>query len=142
MVVFKVVEKQTRWCSNWMIFKHSYQIGECTSSWFSAGVRFRKKHPEYFPRYLKGHIIYAAPNSAGIMCFLYKSQAEKFRKRHSCDGNAFIIKVRGIGTPRVVEEVVNGCGVCPWFLLDYGRECFLGVPPFGTRAFEAVEVLD
>ncbi len=139
MIVCKVVEKQTRWGSNWMLFKSDCQ----DSSLFSLGERFRKNHPEFFPRYFKGRIVKAAPNSIGILCFSSMTAARVFRDTHCHNMPAIIIKVRGIGAPRKVKKVGVGCGSSPWLLFDYKEEIFIGgEPPFGTIAFPAVEVLE
>lgn len=132
---FKVVEKQTRWGTNWTLFKSYYK----RTSKFSKVERFRKAHPEFFPHYYKGHVVKAAPHSLGIMCFSKRSDAERFEEIISC-GRTIIIKVKGIGKPRYVSRVVADCGLDPRNLVS---SFYLnGVAPKGTVAFPAVEVLE
>ncbi|MCD6262321.1 MAG: hypothetical protein J7J52_04795 [Deltaproteobacteria bacterium] len=51
---FKVVEKRTRWGFTWSYFKNTYSNNP---EIYRRGLKFRKKHPEFFPHYYKRHIV-------------------------------------------------------------------------------------
>ncbi len=135
MIVYKVVEKKTRWGSNWTIFKHSYIRSVAAKN----AVKFRKKHPEFFPHYYKGRVIKAAPDSPGIMCFETRRAAETFIFKTGIFSTAITIKVKGIGPPREVHSISPECGIYPWKIAEGIRS---GRPPRGTIGFQAVKVLE
>ncbi|MCD6262320.1 MAG: hypothetical protein J7J52_04790 [Deltaproteobacteria bacterium] len=136
---YKVVEKVTRWGTNWAIFK-SLVDRKAFPERYAKGLRFRKKHSEYFPHYHKGRIVKAAPKTVGIMCFPTKTDAERFKERCRCRDRLIIIKVEGIGSARKVGYIIEWCGSYPWSLLT--SEPRLAPAPYATVAFPAVKVLE
>ena len=137
MIAYKIVEKQTRWGMNWMLFK--YYNKTKYPSWFADGLRFKKYHPQYFPRYFKGRIIHAVSGSLGIMCFETKQDAKLCLKWIDVGK---VIKVRGIGEPTYVSEVFADTFIMPWNVIndeDFGP---FDKAPKGTVAFPAVKVLE
>jgi len=154
MIAYKVVEKGTRHCSNVLLFKTGNAHDPERVRDF---LRWRRKHPEFFPKYLKGTIVRAVRGSAGIMCFESVRHAEWFISEvyvpRAVREHAKIIKVRGIGPSSTPTEVVSGCGMHPWRLVErYTRlpslqrqlspyySCHRSPP--GTIAFKVVEVLE
>ncbi len=109
MIVYKVVEKKTRHCSNWTMAKFCYLGNERKAK---ALARLRKRYPQLFPRYIKGSIVKAAPNTPGVFCCKTYKGAKIFMDDSyplSCRGK--IIKVRGIGPPlRRKNFIVAGAG--------------------------------
>ena len=134
MEVYKVVEKKTRHCSNWALFK--VQPG---SRWnYPVWQKFRRKHIGYFPRYLKGNIIKAVKGSLGILTFEWKWHAENFIAQNA-SANLIIIRVKGIGDYHKVTWLKGNCGGRPSNILYYDQEMSA---PYGTCGFQAVEVLE
>jgi len=121
MIAYKVVERGTRWCSNWALFKQ-YLLDDGTPEEYVRGVRFRKEHPELFPRYHKGSIVKAAIGSVGIMCFPSERHAESFKGySRRLSHSLMIIRVEGIGKPRQPTSVIARCGKCPWNLAEMSQ---------------------
>jgi hypothetical protein len=133
MQVYKVVEKKTRHCSNWAIFKsHEY----CNNIFWK---KFRKNNLQYFPRYFKGRVVEAVKGTIGILTFEYLEAAELFIKCNNAVKNLIIIKVEGIGDERRVYHLKGNCGGKPTNILRAGEEM---AAPQGTLAFESVKVLE
>ena len=145
LIAYKVVEKGTRWGSNWMMFKDVLTDPEALPSSCEKGLKFQKEHPEFFPRYFKNTIVKAAPKSRGILCFETKQHAERFITYSDLKHRAIIVKVRGIGQARQIVSVIPNCGSFPWHL-TLTTKMKLGFymmrAPKGTIAFNAVEVLE
>lgn len=137
---FKVVEKKTRWGSNWALFKDLLMDCEISPEKCYKGLKFRREHPEFFPHYYKGHTVKAVPGTAGIMCFPTRADAERFRDDCRYRGRFIIIEVKGIGSPRKVDQVIEWCGSRPWNLLDPNPK--LQPALYATIAFDAVKVLE
>ena len=134
MEVYKVVEKRTRHCSNWAIFKSNKQV------WRHLEWRkFRKKHIEYFPRYFKGTTVKAVKGSVGILTFSGLQSAKNFVAMYPA-ADLKIIKVEGIGDYRSVLHLKGCCGDKPENLI-YGNELEM-IAPFGSLTFESVEVME
>ena len=140
---YKVVEEMTRWGTNWAVFKQ-YILDKGTHEEYLKGLKFRREHPEYFPKYLKDSIVKAAPQSLGIMCFSKKKHAEAFIRRLQCE-DLIIIRVKGLGQKRSIfdYEVITGCGVRPWWLeTKKGIWSYTVEAPLGTISYPAVKVLE
>ena len=106
MIAYKVVEKGTRNCSNWTIRKHDPNNYDHS---YKEAVMLRKKYSHLFPRYLHGRFIEAFPGSPGIFCCKTFEDAEKFQIFHKALRNfGKIIKVQGIGTPRLDAKIIRG----------------------------------
>lgn len=132
-MAYKVVEKQTRHCSNWAIYKTHYQE--------TRVLKYRREHPEWFPRYFKGRTVKEAPGSIGILCFEYKMEALCFAESYK-KIDWLIIQVEGIGEQRDWCLLISGCGCYPKRL---GREALvtdLVSPPIGTVLYHEVLVLE
>jgi hypothetical protein len=148
-IVYKVVEKRTRWCSNWALFRAATKNSLVSGNRFKEADAWRKKNKEWFPRYLKGTTVKKAPNSVGILAFQSKAAAKTFA-RDSFDvvfAPAQIIKVKGIGERKQDVYVVSGCGYAPIRIHDAIHPLFREWPwtveaPSGTVAYDAVEVLE
>ncbi len=138
MIAFKVVEKKTRWCSNWAYFKHYAK--DTLPEVYKCGLRYKKQHPKFFPRYLKGRMIEGAPGTVGIYVFPTRSSAERFKGRLPCEDQTKVIKVEGIGTSQKVESVIEACGTDPWYLTY--KPWLTRPAPKDTIAFKAVKVLE
>jgi hypothetical protein len=130
MQIYKVVERKTRHCSNWAIFKSH-------DNW-KEGCWFRKKHIQYFPRYLKGRVVEAVKGSAGLLTFEYLKDAKFFIKRNLM-ADLIIIKVEGIGDKRRVNRLKGNCGGDPSSIFREDEEM---IAPEGTLAFNSVKVLE
>lgn len=139
MIVYKVVEKNTRNCSNWTMFKIQVKHGIYTNLWKKA-LKFKKDHPEYFPRYFKGRVIKRAPNSIGILCFKYKDDAISFQSRWRELEDSIIIKVKGNKMLKRKPMVVSGAGGDG--ILHLNNYSGKISSPEGTITFDSVEVLE
>jgi hypothetical protein len=128
MLAYKVVEKNTRHCSNWAIHKSESEY---------PNFKFRKKHIEYFPRYLKGKTVHAVEGSEGILTFRYVRDASRFINSNFCV-KLIIILVEGTG-PREVKYLNSGCGSSPEDVLGIYPNM---LAPTGTMGFESVKVLE
>ncbi|MCK5255074.1 MAG: hypothetical protein KAQ81_03565 [Deltaproteobacteria bacterium] len=135
MIAFKVVEKRTRFGSNLAICRASHH-GSAFSNVIKA---FKRKYPQFFPRYLKGSIVKKAVGTVGILTFKTWYDAERFACSLSAWRSLKIIKVKGIGKPKEEVWLIGNCGSDPTNLLNAGEE----VPaPTGTLAFPTVRVLE
>jgi len=135
-IAFKVVEKGTRKGSNWIIYKRYNDPQNLPP--------LLKKN--FFPSYHKEETIKAFPKSPGILCFMYKKDAETFI-RDECLKNAKIIKVRGIGEPNLKPLLIDSCGFKPHKLGGYYFNKINYIPRLlythlSIVAFPAVEVLE
>lgn len=81
--LYKVVQKGTRFGSNWAIFSRKLKDKKEHQDEYNEGLRYRKEHPELFPRYFKGHIIEAPKYTIGLMMFTDLYTAILFQKMHS-----------------------------------------------------------
>ena len=141
MIVYKVVEKKTRNCSNIAMCKQSevlyftgYTIRELLSN---------KKTKEFFPIYKKGKTIKAVKGSIGIMCFETIEAAKTFKKDAFKFPSAMtIIQVEGLGKPRKRLKIICSCGCNPTHLFDPQKEQLKADPPAGTITFNSVKVLE
>lgn len=150
-IAYKVVEKGTRWCSNWALFKgltinSKFSTLEDTKN-FKAVNLWRQKNKEWFPRYFKGSIVKKAPGSVGILAFEDEASASSFARvnfavtgKRWCRLPTRIIKVRGIGKPNKNVRIAHGCGRLPQNINDELQ--IKGTVPCGTVAYNAVEVLE
>ena len=135
MIVYKVVGKGTRHCSNWCIYERKRLLSR---------KEFLKKHPKvkpYLPRYLKGTTVKSVPDTPGIMTFNNIFNAKKFQiSNHIPD--TIIIKVRGINEKRksviVCSAGANPLRLC--YLLSSSSDYMSAA--CGTKFFESVEVLE
>ena len=136
---YKVVEKGTRFCSNWTMLKAEWKR---RNQKIPLDFRkFKKRYPQFFPRYLKGSSIKKAPRSVGILCFKSKRQAEKFCVGYYTLRNAIIIEVQGIGKGHEGVQLFRSCGSDPNNLKCYPKGNMMK-PPYGTIAFPKVKVLE
>ena len=106
MIAYKVVEKGTRHCSNWAMYK-----AYCKYHNLPIDVYLRKKYPDLFPRYLKGTIVEKAPGTVGIFCFPSLVDAHDFLGA-LLPLDIFdykIIKVEGIGKPTYKPKIFLSC---------------------------------
>lgn len=150
MEVYKVVEKNTRNCSNWTLFKYWCEVDICNERYgglsakqvLAKGKKFREKNIDYFPRYLKGKIIHSPEGSPGILCFKNIGAAEEFKSDYvSLNRRGIIIKVKGIGEATDPGRLVYSCGGDGIFnIKNEGYRDLL--PPKGTIAFKSVKVLE
>jgi len=136
-VVYKVVGKQTRHCTNWHIYSTRF-------SYHLSRKKFLRKHPflkSFLPRYLKNTIVKMAPNSIGILTFNNPFNAATFAVK-SCLENIKIIKVKGIHQLHR-SKVIQSCGFDPRQLSkkDY-LSCLNIQAPSGTLFFKKVKVLE
>lgn len=138
-MLYKVVERQTRWGTNWMVFKHQHSKDK---EIYLKGLKFRKEHPEFFPHYFRGKIIKAVPGSLGIMCFSRRDYAEQFMKSLCLGEMAIIVRVKPLGIGRSIDTVIPVCASCPWNLEFQSSNYFAAPSPKGTVGFEAVKVLE
>ena len=130
---YKVVEKQTRHCSNWAIYKTHFQETKV--------LKYRRDHPEWFPRYFKGRVIEKAPGSIGILCFERKIDAIAFSHSYK-DINWITISVEGTDEQQGSSFLISGCGCYPERL---GRKTSLIDRisfPIGTILYRNVLVLE
>ena len=130
---YKAVEKQTRHCSNWAIYKTHYRE--------SRVLKYRRDHPEWFPRYFKGRTIKEAPGSIGILCFEHNIDALHFIRSYN-SVNWLIIQVKGIGKQRDLRLLISGCGCYPERLGCQSPAENIIQPPMGTVLYREVLVLE
>ena len=129
MLAYKVVEKNTRHCSNWTIYRQSYIRTK-------DEIKFRKDNIQYFPRYLKGTVVKEVPGSVGIMCFKTIKYAINFILENNL--NAKIVKVYGYNKKRV-KYISMYCGSSPENVINLFEKT---TQPDGTIAFKKVRVLE
>lgn len=135
MIAYKVVEKQTRHCSNWTLFKGIYG-GRVDS----RALKFKKENAAYFPRYFKGKVITAPSGSPGIMCFTETKQAFRFKHAYQAlEERGIVIKVRGFYRLQPIK-ITPACGYYIFRIKDKNKR--LSKPPPGTVAFRKVLVLE
>ena len=135
MIAFKVVEKRTRFGSNLAICRASHH-GSAFSNVIKA---FKRKYPQFFPRYLKGSIVKKAVGTVGILTFKTQFDADHFAASLSARPSLKIIRVEGIGKPKEKVRLIGNCGSDPTNLLNEEEE----IPaPTGTLAFPVVRVLE
>lgn len=140
MIAYKIVEKQTRHCSNWTLFKATFK--ENDESFYQQGLKFKHENPEWFPRYFKGSLISAAKDSVGILCFKTKERAINFQNHYlTLRKNGLVIIVKGFGkpTPETEVGVIAGCGDTNIYNIKAGARGLF--PPSGTVCFKSVKVL-
>jgi len=140
MIVYKVVEKETRNCSNLGIWKSPMNTGCQTEREIIKIEKFIEDHPEFFPKYLKGTIINKAPETPGIFTFKEHKDARAFTKSEDFQ-DAIIIKVEGIGSPNKHASIILGCAANPMRLGSITDLDFCEAPE-GSITFESVEVLE
>jgi len=135
-IAYKVVEKNTRNCTNWAAIKDyaKYWDGKISS----IAIATKQRYPHYFPRYLKGKIVSAAPQSVGICIFLKKEHAQSFQNRHVAE-NTKIIKVKCLSKPKRLHRIVFFCYRNPYRIVNGERDY---LSPTGTYGVNAVEVLE
>lgn len=130
---YKVVEKQTRHCSNWTLYKTYPQIAKV--------CKYRRDHPEWFPKYFKGRVIKEAPGSIGILCFKSKADAFRFIESYNYKHITWlIVQVKGINKRNDVQSLICGCAARPTNLCLTQDRC--ASPPRGTVAYREVLVLE
>ena len=116
MIAYKVVEKGTRHGTNWVLFKSSVNCRItnqtiCKSIIKSRRRRIMRKAPHLFPRYLKNSCVIASSKTPGIFCFVDYQSAECFIDyHHEPLKNCIIVKVEGIGKPRLDFKLITQCG--------------------------------
>ncbi len=131
--VFKVVEKGTRWGSNMTMAKQlrDYDLVDI--------IKFRRTHPQYFPKYCQGRIIKGAKNTSGILTFGEYKDAKYFvNTAFSSPPSCIIIKVLGYGEPSTNARIVPGCGDWPLHITHKAKVA----APHGTLGFMKVKVLE
>jgi len=144
-IAYKVVEKQTRHCSNWAMFivkvRARIKGGWSRDSFpcIALAVKFGKEHIEYFPRYLKGTTVKAAKGSVGILTFGMKREAKNFLSLANKEIDWLIIEVEGFG-PRPVKYLNGLCGAEPSNIIKDNNDHIY--PPRGTIGFDKVKVLE
>jgi len=115
-ILYKVVEKKTRFGSNWAIFASNlkrFSYDPAHRDAYKEGLAFRKKHPQLFPRYLKGHIIEALKDTIGLMLFNDSYDALEFQAHHRLDENTKVIRVEPLSKVNKIPKrfsVVSNCG--------------------------------
>ena len=136
-ICYKVVEKRTRYGSNWSIYRAIF---------FMNRAETLPKPPDspYFQTYKKGSTIKCVPGSVGIMVFESKRSAKYFASNGALNNDrVMIIKVLGVGKmPHSL--ILWECGSKPQQLLEEkGRMGHIYVdPPYGTLFFKSVKVLE
>lgn len=114
MELYKVVDIESRYGSNWAMFKESFL--DQNSERYNEGRRFRDNHPELFPQYLKGSKLQALHETLGFMLFEKEWQADTFMQHNFVfPSNVEIIRVVALDTPinRNYDEacIIHGCGL-------------------------------
>lgn len=114
MELYKVVDIESRYGSNWAMFQESYQ--DQNSERYNEGRRFRDNHPELFPQYLKGSKLQALPDTLGFMLFEKEWQAQAFINGNFIfPSNIEIIRIAALDDPIVRESyevcIIHGCGL-------------------------------
>lgn len=133
--VYKVVEKKTRHGSNMTIYLNSIP-----STRRQLYKRIKKIIPEYLrPRYLKGRIIKAHPDTVGIMCFKTVENANHFICNYGLQSTSRIVKARGILRETQNVKIIPQCGSEPEYLLI---RIGITAPPVGTIFCDEIEVLE
>lgn len=141
MIVFKLVDKETRFGSNaGMYITHSGLHN------FEELLRRIPNLVEYFPNYFFDKVVHAVEGSVGILCFWTYEDAADFARCNIRNTRRFeIIRVEGIGYPSDTGRLANNCGDNPRGLLDnyarLGYVCSMGLPK-GTVCFKSVRVLE
>ena len=88
ITAFKVVEKRTRFGTNYMIFKKMISSKR-------NDLKVNHEDKIFFPKYKKNSIIKAFPDSAGICCFESIYDAISFANHEVSDCDWIIITVKG-----------------------------------------------
>lgn len=116
-VFYKVVDRETRLGSNWMIFmKHNNNI--CDIWIILKAYIFRFTHRKFFPVYKKGKTLTADFKSPGFMLFNTYGSAREFITQYQLNNVANIIKVEALYPVYKVPNqfFISGCGDNPWKL--------------------------
>lgn len=140
MIVYKVVEKNTRNGSNVAMIKEQFSLSSAYSDFYEKFLKFRKENEQFFPKYLKGTIVKCAEGSVGIICFKDKWYAKDFINNYDALRKTIIIKVKGINKMKTPVSLVYGCGGTN--IININKEAGMMSPPHGTITFKAVEVLE
>ncbi len=139
-LAYKVVDKDTRDCSNWSIFKRYHmKLAE-----FDYWENFKIEHSQYFPVYDYGKLIKMAPGSIGLMCFATKSAAEEFIRIEFSENETIIIQVKGYNELSK-SKIICGCGCDPESIINISKaikEGYLIDHIRETLFFEFLEVLE
>ncbi len=139
MIVYKVVEKKTRNCSNIAMFKQVHNVSE---DFVTKTFRSTKEGKKFFPIYEKGKTIKAVEKSIGIMCFETIEKARLFKQDQFYNQRKLeVIKVEGLGKPRRNLRIVMGCGDNPSYLLRKKSHTKTNAPS-GTVTFKSVKVME
>lgn len=135
-VVYKVVGKQTRHCTNWHLYSCRYSVRRNRK-------KYLRKYPflkSFLPRYLKNSIVKMSPKSVGILTFDNEYNALKFIEENGLV-NIKIIKVKGIHQLNS-SRISRSCGFDPRMLSKTFSSDQTITAPFGTLFFEKVKVLE
>lgn len=113
---YKVVEKGTRHCSNWMMFKNTSQYNQNKSYW----KRFRATNKTLFPQYLKNHIIESEKFTPGLMIFKSPSDCDDYIERTLLSDRAIVVKVEVNLNDLLVapKHIIQACGMSPENLVN------------------------
>lgn len=139
MIVYKVIDNETKYGSNASIF-----MRENTELEFRELLHESKALREYFPLYYTGKTIEAVPGSVGILCFWRYRDAVTFIRYayFRADKYLTIIKVEGIGYPTEPVNLWARCGAYPWYLTNPDRNSYESMEaPDGSVCFQKVRVL-
>lgn len=117
-IFYKVVDRETRLGSNWMLFimRHNYHIYDM---WIILRAYiFRFTHRKFFPVYKKGKTLTADFKSPGFMLFNTYDAAIRFINQYQLGNFANIIKVEALYPVYKVPNrfFISGCGDNPWKL--------------------------
>jgi hypothetical protein len=92
MIVYKVVDKKSRYGSNAAIYMKINNLDQNQFKKQIEGWRISN----YFPKYKKDEIVKYVKRSPGIMCFENPNKAKQFIMKENIDDVTEIIKVKGI----------------------------------------------
>lgn len=148
-IVYKLVEKRTRWGSNVAAWKEKQRrvMSLKERDIEKKLVELIKNYRTLFPKYRRGAIITARRNSPGIMTFRSRKDAEEFRRyydHHFPKSRVRTVKVEGFGKATLNPDLYPGAMSLQSLLSFYkkrsSKHCHFHT--MDVLAFKMVKVLE
>jgi hypothetical protein len=117
MIVYKVVDRNTRYGSNYIVYTNKYNKIKELHEKFKGLLQKYPKLKEYFPQYKEGEVIQCVKGSVGLMSLETKEDAKNFIEVSGFNKERVsIIKCEAYGILKT-SKVIGKCGIEPERLL-------------------------